>query len=85
MFEWIAVKEVNFINANGKTTSVKLTHEIPIQTGYEVDCNGKDLDLIAYEELGNEFESLRLMENNSTVLAEYDFNMSKIRKIKIPV
>lgn len=85
MFEWVQVKEIEFLNANGKSTSVKLQHEIPTQTGFDVDVQGKDLDLIAYEELGNEFESLRLLENNSTILAEYDFDMSKILKIKIPV
>jgi hypothetical protein len=84
-FEWQSVDPVVFTTLQGAETLVRLLHEIPdFPNGYEVDLEGRDIDEVAYEELGTELDSLRLVEANAQRLVEYKFDLDKIRKIKIP-
>lgn len=86
MFEWIAVQKTPFTNAKGIYTEVKLLHENNLsERYYTIQTDGKDLDLITFEQLGSEAESLRLLEQNNVALTEYDFDMSKIPKLNIPL
>lgn len=86
MFEWLSVQTTSFTNADGVITDVKLIHEFSVATqNFTVPTYGKDLDLIAFEQLQNEYESLQLLENNAQILMEYEFNMSNVPKLKIPV
>lgn len=86
MLEWSSVPISRFKNPSGVLTNVKLRHEsTPSINYYVIDPQGKDLDLVAYEELGSSAESLRLLEQNATTLSEYNFDMSKIKALKIPL
>lgn len=86
MLEWSAVRTVPFVNSAGVKTNVKLIHEFPTVTEfYKVPVEGKDLDLLAYEQLGSVMESLRLLETNAADICEHDFDMTKVGVIKIPL
>ncbi|TGL39626.1 hypothetical protein EHQ53_13980 [Leptospira langatensis] len=86
MFEWIKIAPVTFVNPAGQTTQVRLIWEhVRTENFYEVNTLGKDLDLIAYETLKSELESLRLLGQNAVPLTEYDFDMSRLPKVQIPL
>lgn len=86
MLEWSSVPTSNFKNSSGVLTKVKLRHEfVSSTTFYTIPTQNKDLDLIAYQELGSSAESLRLLEQNARVISEYDFDMTKIKEIQIPI
>lgn len=86
MLEFLNVPTTSFTNADGVITDVIVLHEFVIASQfYSKETKGKDLDLIAFEELGTEYESLKLMENNAQAITEYDFDMSKVLKLNIPV
>jgi hypothetical protein len=86
MLEWNRIPTTTFINPLGDQTQVKLIykHELSSRT-YMINTQGKDLDLIAFEELGSSSESLNLLQNNAQKLCEYDFDMNKISELKIPI
>ena len=85
MLEWSSVPETKFTSPNGTETNVKLVHEhVQYTPLYEIQVHGEDLELIAYEELGSSLEAMKLLEANATILSEYMFDMSKIKKLKIP-
>ena len=86
MLEWLDVKEEFFLNPNGVKTSVKIIYPFKKSKNfYLVDCKNRDLDLIAFEEMGSEAEVLNIIQNNCENLMDYDFDLSKIEKIYIPV
>lgn len=85
MLEWLSVKEEVFVNAFNNATNVKLRYEPQEIQGFtEVNPEGKDIDALAFEYMGTEAESLRLL-NANPLIVEYKFNMKKLSKIKIPV
>jgi hypothetical protein len=86
MLEWSNILSVEFVNSSGVETSVRLIHEFAdVVASYTVPVDNKDLDLIAFEQMGSSMESLRLKEANATVISEYMYDMSKIRQLKIPL
>lgn len=86
MLEWNTIQPEKFINYNDEYTSVKLRY-IPdiLEKSFEVETKNRDLDLIALEEMGTELESLKLLSQNQTVLCEYDFDLSNIQTLNIPI
>jgi hypothetical protein len=85
MLEWLPVATTNFTNAQGVQTAVKLIHEFTgSDSVHKVEPGGRDLDLIAYDELQTEAESLNLLEANAVNIVEYDFNLAKIKNLIIP-
>lgn len=85
MNEWLGVPTITFPNAAGLNTQVKFLHEFKKETANRtITTDGKDLDLIAFEQLGSELETLRLLEMNAQAISEYGFNMRKVQSLKIP-
>lgn len=85
MLEWQKVTAVDFKNASGNVTSVKVRHEFQEELSVrDVEVNERDMDLLAFEEMGTEMESLRIAELNATVLIENDYDMTKIKTMKVP-
>lgn len=86
MLEWQAVGSEEFINYNGEYTEVKLRY-VPeiLENSFEVETKNRELDLIAYEEMGTELETLKLLSHNQTILCEYDFDLKLISTLKIPI
>jgi hypothetical protein len=86
MFEWVKIDTTDFTNPQGVATKVKLIWENSrTENFYKVNVLNRDLDLIAFDTLGSELESLKLLGQNATLLTEYDFNMSKLSQIEIPL
>lgn len=85
MFEWNSVNIETFINAKGDSTQVKLIYSfISSNSNYYVKTLGRELDLIAFQELGSEYEALNLIQNNAQNLMEYNFDTTKIPIMFIP-
>lgn len=85
MLEWNTVTPVNFTKANGDTVQVKLRYELkPSDSNLFVDCQGQDIDALAHKYLGTEAESLNILQNNAVAISENKFDMSKVKRIKIP-
>lgn len=85
MLEWFTVQPTTFTNAAGVQTSVKLIHEFSESDSvHTVEPAGRDIDLIAYDEMQTEAESLALIEANAVEIVERGFDLSKIAKLKIP-
>ena len=85
MFEWNTVTPVNFTKANGDTVQVKLRYELkPSDSNLFVDCQGQDIDALAHKYLGTEAETLNILQNNAVSISEHKFDMSKVKRIKIP-
>lgn len=85
MLEWLMVQPIEWVNPDGESTMVRFIHEIPVEERMDtVSVAGRDIDLIAFDEMGSELESLRLMEFNAQKLSEYDFDMTKLAALDIP-
>lgn len=85
MFEWNPISTDEFTNAKGEKTTVKLICPLQKTAGnYFVATEGRELDLIAFQELGSEYESLNLLQNNAQAIVEYGFDMSKVKNVFIP-
>ena len=85
-FEWQTVETTEFTNPMGNITDVKLIHEIPdFDDTYEADREYRDLALVAFLRMKSVDESLRLMEANARQIAEYDFDISRISKLIVPL
>lgn len=85
MFEWNSVQTETFVNAKGEPTEVKLIYPfVSANSNYFVKSEGRPLDLIAFQELGSEYESLNLLQNNAQAIVEYGFDMSKVKNVFIP-
>ena len=86
MLEWIDVKTSTFVNAADEPTTVKILYDMVTATGsYTIDAAGRDLDLIASDEMGTETEVLNIIQNNKVVLSEYDYDLDRIHTLRIPV
>lgn len=84
--EWSQVEDTTFVNPSGIETKIKLVHEFELDPPFKrVDFNNRDIDEAAFDELGSEHESLRLMEANMRELVENDFDLSRLRTIKVPL
>jgi hypothetical protein len=86
MLEWNVIEPEIFINPKKEKTSVKLLY--PFQKSentFVVETSERELDLIAYEEMGTEMEVLNLIQNNAENLMDYNFDLSKIPTMRIPV
>ncbi len=84
--EWSQVEETTFVNAAGVETRIKLVHEFALDQPFrERDFDNRDIDEAAFDEMGSEHESLRLMEANMVALVENDFDLSKLKTIKVPL
>jgi hypothetical protein len=84
MLEWSNVQPVKFVNSAGVETEVRLFYEHdPALATRTVPTGGRDLDHVAYVELGDETEALNILQNN-TLLIEYDFDMNRVKKLKVP-
>lgn len=85
MFEWNAVRTTTFTNAKGEATEVKLLYEfVNSAPNYFVEVEGRELDLVAFQEMQSEYESLNLLQNNATEIVEYGFDMGKVKSVYIP-
>ena len=85
MMEWNSVQTDTFVNAKGESTQVKLIYPfVSADSNYFVNTDGRELDLIAFQELGSEYESLNILQNNAQAIVEYGFDMSKVRTVFIP-
>jgi len=85
------VDTITFTDVNGNSYPVKDIREISTQTlAFEIDKNENDLlDEIAsrrevYGDFG-EVQSWRIFDLNIAEFAEVDFDLSKIKRVKIPV
>ena len=84
--EWSQVEETVFVNPAGIETRIKLIHEFdPDPPFREIDFNNRDIDEAAFDELGSEHQSLRLMEANMRELVEFDFDLSRLKTINVPI
>lgn len=54
------------------------------QTQREIKLTGKEIDYVAFVELGSYERVLELLEHNAQVFTEYKFNQDYISKIGIP-
>lgn len=62
-----------------------MRHEFAREAGTRsVNVDGRDMDQIAFDELGTELESLRLTELNAVVLIEHDYDMTRIQTVMVP-
>ena len=91
MPRFIDVDTIIFTNSDGNSYSVKDTREISTQTlNFEIEKNENDLlDEIASrpEVYGNfgEIQSYRIFDLNIIKLTEANFDISKVKRIKIPL
>lgn len=85
MFEWSSVTVDKFVNEKGVTTEVKLLYPFrSANTNYFVKSQGRELDAVAFDELGSEYEAMNVLQNNAVQIVEYNFNMSKVKNVFIP-
>lgn len=85
MNEWMRVKAVPFTNHKGVTTQVKLQHKFEKErVVFEVDADGRQADLIAFQHMRTELETLRFVECNATKYAEYNYDKDRVGKVNIP-
>lgn len=85
MFEWNPIATNEFTNAKGEKTTVKLICPLVRTAGnYFVKTQGRELDLIAFQELGSEYESFNVLQNNAQSIVEYGFDMGKVQNVFIP-
>lgn len=85
MLEWLSVPESDWVDPDGNPTRVKFMHEFPVMDRLDtVITHKRDIDLIAFEEMGSELESLRLMEFNAVKMVEYDFDVTRMPTLDIP-
>jgi hypothetical protein len=86
MLEWNVIESEKFINPKKEVTQVKLLYPFRVSPNvYEVETRKRDLDLIASEEMGTEMESLNVLQNNASLLMDYNFEIEKIPVMRIPV
>jgi len=86
MLEWLPVVSDNFTNPSGDTSKVKLLHvpQPSLQTR-TVDTNGRTLGQVAFEEMDSYYNQMQLLEQNMQVIAEYDFDLSKVPQLQVPL
>lgn len=86
MLEWTGVSTSKY-NLNGKLVDVKILHKFTPYSGEKLvaPIENRDIDHLAYKLLGTELESLYLMETNAVKIREYNFKMSKLQNVMIPL
>ena len=85
MFEFANVPVSDYTDpVSGEKVSLRLLHRTshgtPLRT---VQINGRDIDQIAIEEKGTYEEMLKIVEANTRVLSENDFDLTKIKPAEI--
>jgi hypothetical protein len=85
MFEWNSIQSTTFKTPKGDSIQVKLFYELKdTDSNLFVDGQGMDIDAVAHKFLGTEAESLNILQNNKTAIVENDFDMSRVKRLKIP-
>ncbi|TGK36278.1 hypothetical protein [Leptospira andrefontaineae] len=86
MLEWSKVEPKKYVDPlTGEGVTMRIRHvPDPVLKRKDVDVDGRDLDLIAREEMETYEEFQKLCEANSGILSEYDFDINKLRKLVIP-
>lgn len=91
MSRYINVETVSFTDHNNRTVPVKVRRDIPDeQQVLEIDIkSGELLDEVAnrpgvYGEYG-EIQTYRIFDKNIVRLTEANFDLSKIKRLKIPL
>lgn len=85
------VETITFTDSNGNSFPVKNVREISTQTlAFEIDKNENDLldEVASRREVFGEFgeiQSWRIFDLNIAEFTEVDFDLTKIKRVKIPV
>lgn len=91
MARYISVDTVIFTDHNGNQFPVKDIREIPTeQTEFEVDVTEGDLldEVASRKEVFGDFgevQSYRIFDLNIVKLTEVNFDMTKIKSLKVPI
>jgi hypothetical protein len=91
MSRYIGVETLSYLHVDGNSYPVKDVREIPDETiGFEIDIKqGDTLDEVAsrksvYGDEG-EFQTYRLFDANIIKLTEANFQLTNIKRLKIPI
>lgn len=87
MFEWGSVTPEDFTNpVTGETVTIRLRHKPdPVSIRKTVNVNGREIDQVVRDEMGDYNEIYKLAEANSRVLSESFFDIRRIREMVVPV
>lgn len=91
MSRYIEIDTISFLNSDGKSYPIKDVRPIPQETiGFEIDIKeNTTLDEVAsrksvYNDNG-EIQSYRIFDANIVELTEANFELTNIKRLKIPV
>lgn len=87
MFEYASVELRDFTDpVTGDPVTLRLLHRTdhgtPLRT---IDVQGRDLDLLARQEMGSYEEMLKLVEANDQVISENLYDLEYVDEMVVPV